>query len=151
MSLEQIFILLLVLTVTGSAWKNDPKKIVPCKKMKCPEGTKCELGKKICPYGQPCSINPTQCVPNEPEPGCGGEEGSGGLGEEVVNCPINMSSAKCGPACPQDCSKEPTCLAITCTDKPKCFCNPGYVLLNRNDPSLGCVLQEECPCAPPMM
>ncbi|RCN36336.1 hypothetical protein ANCCAN_17786 [Ancylostoma caninum] len=58
-----------------------------------------------------------------------------------------MHADTCGPVCPQDCSNEARCFAFACTDQERCFCNAGYVLLNKGDPSLGCVLPEDCPCA----
>ncbi|KAL6743762.1 hypothetical protein Aduo_016768 [Ancylostoma duodenale] len=75
------------------------------------------------------------------------EEWFGWSGSGSGDCPMNMYSVTCGPLCPQDCTNEPTCLALTCTDEERCFCNPGYVLLYKDDPSLGCVLPEECPYA----
>ncbi|RCN36335.1 hypothetical protein ANCCAN_17785 [Ancylostoma caninum] len=108
---------------------SNPDEIVPCAAMQCPEGFTCEEGEVICPFVPPCFTRPTACVPNG-------------------DCAVNMYSATCGPLCSQDCTNDLRCLAITCTDEERCFCNPGYVLLNKDDPSFGCVLPEECPNAP---
>ncbi|RCN36256.1 trypsin Inhibitor like cysteine rich domain protein [Ancylostoma caninum] len=146
---------------------SNPDEIVPCAAMQCPEGFTCEEGRVICPFVPPCFTRPTACVPNDYISGEGlgnfGEEWSGsgsgwflGVIEEWFewsgsgsgDCAMNMYSATCGPLCPQDCTNDLRCLAITCTDEERCFCNPGYVLLNKDDPSFGCVLPEECPNAP---
>ncbi|EYC09377.1 hypothetical protein Y032_0060g3078 [Ancylostoma ceylanicum] len=123
-----------------------PNEIVSCAAMQCPVGYRCEEGRVICPFAPPCFTRPTQCVPNEPSPDSS-EESSGSGDGAPCNCGMNMHTDTCGPVCPQDCSNEATCLAISCTDQERCFCNAGYVLLNKEDPSLGCVLPEDCPCA----
>ncbi|KAL6743761.1 hypothetical protein Aduo_016767 [Ancylostoma duodenale] len=163
MAFEHVFVLLFVLTTSvtatdrsgGYQGESTPTldEIVPCAAMQCPEGFTCEEGRVICPFVPPCFTRPTKCVPNGYRPGEGSGDSSeewSGSGEEsshLGDCPMNMYSATCGPLCPQDCSNELRCLAITCTDEERCFCNPGYVLQNKDDPSLGCVLPEECPCA----
>ncbi|EYC09384.1 hypothetical protein Y032_0060g3084 [Ancylostoma ceylanicum] len=158
MAFEHVFVLLFVLTTSTTATDqyggpgettSNPDEIIPCAATQCPEGFSCEEGRVICPFVPPCFTRPTRCVPHGYRSGEGSGDSSeewSGSGEEG-DCPMNMYSATCGPLCPQDCSNEPTCLAITCTDEERCFCNPGYVLQNKDDPSQGCVLPEECPCA----
>ncbi|KAL6743764.1 hypothetical protein Aduo_016770 [Ancylostoma duodenale] len=150
MTFQLVFVLLSVLTVPATAWgrseetTSNPGEIVPCAAMQCPEGFTCEEGRVICPFVPPCFTRPTQCVPNEPS--FTSTEESSGSGDGAP-CLFFCQSTKLLSICPQDCSNEATCLAIECTDQERCFCNAGYVLLNKEDPSLGCVLPEDCPYA----
>ncbi|VDO68422.1 unnamed protein product [Heligmosomoides polygyrus] len=142
MASSRLLLDLLALTaaVSAQSGQGEPMEssggIVPCREMYCPYQMHCEEGRVICPFVPPCFTRPTRCVPDElngpmEELGGSGEEGSGG-----EQCPPNMYKAPCGPACPQDCTKEPQCLSITCSNEGKCFCKGGYVLLVKGDPIL---------------
>ncbi|KHJ89224.1 hypothetical protein OESDEN_10957 [Oesophagostomum dentatum] len=40
-------------------------RVIPCSEMNCPEGTRCKLGRVICPFVPPCFVMQTVCVPSK--------------------------------------------------------------------------------------
>ncbi|KAK6011931.1 trypsin Inhibitor like cysteine rich domain protein, partial [Ostertagia ostertagi] len=44
---------------------SDPVR--PCSELNCPRGTRCELGRVICPFVPPCFTQQTRCVPAGPD------------------------------------------------------------------------------------
>ncbi|KHJ77409.1 trypsin Inhibitor like cysteine rich domain protein [Oesophagostomum dentatum] len=40
-------------------------RVIPCSEMNCPKGTRCELGRVICPFVPPCFTRQTICVSSE--------------------------------------------------------------------------------------
>ncbi|WKY13635.1 hypothetical protein Q1695_004457 [Nippostrongylus brasiliensis] len=135
----------------------------------CREGFTCVDGREICTRPPPCDgvsecdpprcfIRPTTCImrlPGTMEPPVitptppvvtppeSSGEGSGS-GSGAVQCGQNMMTSSCGPLCPATCSQDVQCDAIKCFDEDRCFCNPGFVLIDANDLSAGCVSKEEC-------
>ncbi|KAK6029529.1 hypothetical protein OSTOST_04358, partial [Ostertagia ostertagi] len=49
-------------------WPSCPTDPVrPCSELNCPRGTRCELGRVICPFVPPCFTQQTRCVPAGPD------------------------------------------------------------------------------------
>ncbi|WKY13634.1 hypothetical protein Q1695_004456 [Nippostrongylus brasiliensis] len=108
--------------------------ITPCSEMNCTGGTHCKLGKVICPRQQPCPDK------NCPIASCYARQ------TKCVKCGKNMHTDTCGSVCPQTCVRNAQqCLAISCTERERCFCNADYVLLNGTNPEQGCVKAKDCP------
>ncbi|KAK6049164.1 trypsin Inhibitor like cysteine rich domain protein [Cooperia oncophora] len=49
-----------------AACPTEPVK--PCSELNCPRGTRCELGRIICPFVPPCFTQQTRCVPTNSPP-----------------------------------------------------------------------------------
>ncbi|XP_014238870.1 chymotrypsin-elastase inhibitor ixodidin-like [Trichogramma pretiosum] len=62
---------------------------------------------------------------------------------DPIRCPAGSHYSRCGTICPRTCRNPtgPTCQAISCPDKPTCYCNNGYVKNNQGR----CVRPSQCP------